>query len=308
MRWVTYSTADNPSPRVGWVADDEVHGLGGDATLLDLIAQEGGLERAAAETPAETIALSSVSLHAPLAPPSIRDCTGFLQHLRNGAEAAGMTVDERFSTYPAFYFTNTAAVTGPYDDIAISPGSKQFDFELEVCAVIGRRGSSIALGEARDYLVGYMLFCDWSARDLQMDEMKMKLGTVKGKDGANSLGPMLVTADELEPFRKDRGFDLTMRAYVNDALISEGNWSEVDWSFEDMLVYTSRGTTVHPGEILGSGTVPTGCLFEHFATGSDLFTGWLQPGDQVRLEVENLGTLQHTITASPEYPRLSTGW
>lgn len=309
MRFVTYGSATGQD-RVGLVDGDLVHGLGSATTLLDLL-ERGELTAAgnrARTDPAETVPLDGLTLRAPLQPRSIRDSTGFLQHMRNCAEPAGIVVDERYERFPPFYFSNVAAVVGPHDDVSISPGSARFDYELEVCAVIGRTGSTIPRERAEEHIAGYMLLCDWSARDLQVEEMALGLGPAKGKDGANTLGPMLVTPDELEPYRAGAGFDLPMRGYVNDELISEGNWSTVDWGFADMITYSSRGTRLRPGDVIGSGTVPTGCLFEHFVTDPDGFRGWLQPGDQVRLVVDRVGEICHRIIEGHAAEPLSSGY
>ena len=183
----------------------------------------------------------------------------------------------------------------------------QFDYELEVCAVIGRSGFNIPRGEAEDHIAGYMILCDWSARDLQFTEMAMGLGPAKGKDGANTLGPMLVTPDELESSRSKKGFALSMTAHVNDELVSSGRWDSIDWDFADMITYASRGTWLHSGDVIGSGTVATGCLYEHYAMAPESFRGWLQPGDEVRLEVERLGVLTQRVVAAAVAQPLSTG-
>ena len=264
-------------------------------------------ERAKA-SPSETVALDGLTLRAPLQPRSIRDCTGFLQHLRNCQGAADIPVDERNEQFPAFYFSNVAAVVGPHDDVAISPGSERFDYELEVCAVIGKAGSTIAYDRAEEHIAGYMLLCDWSARDLQINEMALRLGPAKGKDGANTLGPMLVTPDEIESYRSRNAFDLGMTGYVNGELVSEGRWDTIDWGFPDMITYTSRGTHLRPGDVIGSGTVPSGCLFEHFAMRPDEFRGWLQPGDEVRLVIEQLGEIRHKVVAGVKAEPLSSGY
>jgi 2-keto-4-pentenoate hydratase/2-oxohepta-3-ene-1,7-dioic acid hydratase in catechol pathway len=228
-----------------------------------------------------------------------------LQHIRNCS--GGRAIADGFSQVPTFYFSNTAAVIGPHDAVAISPGCTQFDYELEVCAVIGRTGFNISREDAEGHIAGYMILCDWSARDLQLAEISMGLGPAKGKDGANTLGPMLVTPDELESSRSEKGFGLAMTAHVNDELVSSGRWDSIDWDFADMITYASRGTTLRPGDVLGSGTVPTGCLIEHYALAPDSFRGWLQPGDEVRLEVERLGALTHRVVAGAAAQPLSTG-
>lgn len=309
MRFVTYASPAGDD-RVGLVDGEQVHGFAPGVTLLDVLDTGdllGAGERAAA-SPSETVALEGLTLRAPLQPRSIRDCTGFLQHLRNCQGAADIPVDERNEQFPAFYFSNVAAVVGPHDDVAISPGCERFDYELEVCAVIGKPGSTIALDRAEEHIAGYMLLCDWSARDLQMNEMALRLGPAKGKDGANTLGPMLVTPDEIESYRSRNAFDLRMTGYVNGELVSEGRWDTIDWGFPDMITYTSRGTHLRPGDVIGSGTVPSGCLFEHFAMDPEHFRGWLQPGDEVRLVIEQLGEIRHKVVAGVKAEPLSSGY
>jgi 2-keto-4-pentenoate hydratase/2-oxohepta-3-ene-1,7-dioic acid hydratase in catechol pathway len=310
MRWVTYAAHDGHD-RAGLIHGDMIHSLEPGVTLLDLLDQEDGLASAgerALQAPSDIVTLSEVHLRAPLQPRSIRDCTGFLQHLRNCASGGGFEINERYAQVPAFYFSNSAAVIGPYDDVAIFPGSRQFDYELEVCAVIGKTGTDIDRDAAAAHIAGYTILCDWSARDLQMHDMSMGLGPSKGKDGANTLGPMLVTPDELEPDRTGKGFALSMTGFVNDEPVSHGSWDEIDWDFADMITYTSRGTRLLPGDVIGSGTVPTVCLFEHYAINPDTFRGWLLPGDEVRLVVEGIGEIRQRVVAGPLLQPLTTGF
>ena len=182
---------------------------------------------------------------------------------------------------------------GPQDSIRISPGSEQFDYELEVAAVVGREGADLSPEEAEAAIAGYLVMSDWSARDLQLREMQQLLGPAKGKDSATSLGPMLVTPDEIGG---DRGRPrLRMTASVNGVDYSAGNLGDLYWSFGQMMAYASRGTRLMPGDIIGSGTVGTGCILELSLThGSDRYP-WLKPRDQVRLEVEQLGAIDATI-------------
>ena len=195
-----------------------------------------------------------------------------------------------------FYFTNPSAVCGPHDDVAISPGSSQFDYELEIAAVVGRPGSNLSPGQADSHIAGYTVMCDWSARDLQMREMRQLLGPAKGKDSATSLGPALLTADELEPRRRGRAYDLEMTASVNGVPYSRGNLADLHWSFGQMLAYASRGTRVQVGDVLGSGTVGSGCILELSGLHGTEQYPWLGPGDEVRLEVEQLGAIVARIT------------
>ena len=310
MRWVTY-VGSSGTDRVGLICADTIHGLEPHITMLDLLDQQDGFDTAhdrALNSPTEVIAHSDAVLRAPLQPRSIRDCTGFLQHLRNAARGATLEINDRYAQVPAFYFGNPAAAIGPYDEVAISPGSSQFDYELEVCAVIGKTGADITRDDAPAHIAGYNIFCDWSARDLQLQDMSMGLGPSKGKDGANTLGPTLVTPDELEPHRNGKGFALSMTGFVNGEAVSAGRWDDIDWDFADMIAYTSRGTWLRPGDVIGSGTVPTGCLFEHYAMTPDTFRGWLLPGDEVLLVVEGLGEIRQRVVQGIAPKPLSTGF
>jgi hypothetical protein len=172
------------------------------------------------------------------------------------AELVGREVElERvWHEIPLFYFTNVAAVVGPYDPVPISPGCSWWDYELEVGAVIGREVANVSPDEAADAIAGFTIFGDWSARDLQFREMAGMLGPAKGKDGATTLGPMLVTVDELEPYRRGGSYHLEMKGYVNDELVSHGWMDQMDWSWADMAAFASRGTRLVPGEVIGSGT------------------------------------------------------
>lgn len=312
MRWVMYK-ANNGTEDAGLVIDGEIHGLGPGTRVMDLLGDDGDKMLAAAEraraAPSEIIHLDGAQLAPPVRPPQIRDFLTFFGHLRNVRPAVGVELDQALQEIPAFYFSNAAAVVGPYDSVPISPGSEWFDYELEVAAIIGKQGSDLLPEEAHEHIAGFMIFCDWSARDLQMREMKLNLGPSKGKDSANTLGPMLVTADELAPYRKGNSYHLGMRAYVNDDLVSDGWMDQMDWSWGEIVAYASRGTVVLPGDAICSGTVPTGCLFEHLAVnGPDKFRGWLQPGDVVRLEVDELGFTQQEILPSAAVHRLRTGF
>lgn len=312
MRWVMYQLG-NSDERAGLVLDGSIHGLAAGTSVVDMLGDDGERMDAAAqqarEDPVEVVSLDSATLAPPVRPRQIRDCLTFLQHLRNARSAIGGELDPGWEEIPAFYFSNTTGVLGPHDDVAISPGSEQFDYELEIGAVIGREGSDLHPEEAASHIVGFTIFCDWSARDLQLHEMKLMLGPAKGKDGANTVGPMLVTADELEPYRSGRSYHLEMNGFVNGELVSHGFMDQMDWSWGEVLSYASRGTRLLPGELIGSGTVPSGCLIEHWAMdGPDKFRGWLQPGDVVRLEVQELGAIEQKVLPSKPVHRLRTGF
>ncbi|MFF9410327.1 fumarylacetoacetate hydrolase family protein [Streptomyces anandii] len=296
MRWVTYHCPPAGS-RAGLVIGDRVHLLPDTVSVLELLGDDGERLHAAGERatsdPADVVAFSRDRIGPPLRPPSIRESVGFLEHVRNTSPAG--TINENFTRFPPFYFSNPTAVTGPYTDIAVFPGSRQFDYELEVGAIIGRPASDVRPEDAHCHIAGYVLFCDWSARDLQLREMGLGLGPAKGKDGANTLGPYFVTPDELEPWRSGESYRLEMSARVNGERTSQGRLDSMDWTFGDMIAYASRGTTLQPGDMIGSGTVPSGCLLESYIQHPDTFHGWLKPADVVCLEVQGLGATCQTI-------------
>lgn len=305
MRWVTYRAADG-TERPGLVQDGRVHGL--DGTLLALVESglAGAAERATAN-PVEVVDLADVRLCAPIPrPPSVRDFLSFEEHLRNAVHALGRSDPPPvWFEQPVFYFSNPAAILGPDEEVPISPGCEAFDYEVEVAAVVGRAGSDLTPAEAEGHIAGYTIFCDWSARDVQRRESTAGLGPAKGKDGATSTGPALVTPDELEPYRSGSGFRLAMRGSVNGRELGGGTWADIHWSFGQMLAYASRGTQLRPGDVIGSGTVGTGCLLElSHLHGAERYP-WLQPGDVVTIEVEQLGALSGRIVPGPEPVTLS---
>lgn len=308
MRWVTYVSPTDGRDRVGLVEDGAVHGLPGPARLVDLIAtgQAGLVEAAAAldrDGASEIVDEAEVRLRPPVPdPPSVRDFMAFEEHVVTSYSALGQQVHPNWYELPVFYFSNPAAVCGPHDPVPIPPGSQAFDYELEIAAIIGRPGSDIPVHRAGQHIAGYAVLCDWSARDLQDREMKVNLGPAKSKDTATSVGPYLVTPDEIEHARTGKGYRLRMTASVNGRQYSAGTWETIHWSFEQMISYASRGTTLRTGDVLGSGTVGTGCILELSRVhGTDPYP-WLQESDRVELTVEGLGTVTAVIEKgrSPE--------
>lgn len=304
MKWVTYRGADGE--RVGVLSGEQIHALPAGQTLLGLIGSgPDGLRAAGDEalrSPAAVVALGSVRLDAPIPrPPSIRDSLCFLDHMRNCQEATGggRVLADAWYRIPAFYFACPATVLGPYDDAPMAPGSVWQDFELEVAAVIGTAGKDLTVDQAEAAIVGYMIFNDWSARDLQALEGQLRIGQAKGKDSGVTLGPYLVTADELAPFRRDGKLSLHVQALVNDAVIGSGSTAAMDWTFGEVISYMSRGVTLQPGDVIGSGTVPTCTLVEHLIK-PESFPGWLRDGDVVTLQVEGLGSTRQTVRATPD--------
>lgn len=237
--------------------------------------------------------LGAVTLLPPVPrPPSFRDFYAFERHVKTARGRRGLDMVPEWYDFPVFYFSNPAAMLGHGTAVAAPPGSRELDFELEVAAVIGRPGADLAPEEAEGLIAGYCVLNDWSARDLQRAEMKVGLGPAKGKDFATGLGPWLVTPDELEDVRAGKGYDLAMTARRNGEEISRGNWRDLHWSFGEMLARASSGALLLPGDVIGSGTVGTGCILE---LGPEACGGWLSPGETLELEIERLGVLTHII-------------
>lgn len=236
--------------------------------------------------------LREVKLTAPLPnPPSVRDFMAFELHVLNARKRTGRKVPEEWYEIPAFYFTNHLVLSGHEEKIERPAGCAALDYELELACIIGKQGKNIKAEEADQYIFGYTIFNDWSARDFQQKEMKVGLGPAKGKDFATSIGPVIVTKDELEKYRVGNGFNLSMTAAVNGKLLSQGNAKELYYSFGQMIERASAGVTLYPGDIIGSGTVGTGCLLE---LGQEVHR-WLEPGDTVELDIERLGKLRNQI-------------
>ncbi len=249
-----------------------------------------------------TLPLSETRLLAPVQPPTMRDFSVFEQHIEGVIKDANAdaTVPPVWYESPFCYFTNPHAVTGPGDEIPVPPGCRRLDFELEVAAVIGRPGRDLAPADASDYIAGYTIFNDWSARDLQMAEMRLGLGMCKGKDFANTLGPWIVTPDELEPYRDGDRLDLELHAELNGSSLGRDTLANMAWSFAELVSYASRGTWVRPGDVLGSGTCGNGCLLELWGRHGRDGLPPLQPGDVVSLHAEGIGTLTNTVVAGLE--------
>ncbi|MBM7631056.1 fumarylacetoacetate hydrolase family protein [Geomicrobium sediminis] len=236
--------------------------------------------------------LDQVKVKAPIPnPPSIRDFMAFEEHIVNATKKSGLTLAKEWYEIPAFYFTNHLALVGNEEIVERPPNCKALDFELEIACIIGKRGKNIKAENAEQHIFGYTIFNDWSARDLQMKEMKVGLGPAKGKDFATSIGPVIVTKDELELYKTEKGHNLAMTAKVNGVELSRGNFKDIHYSFEQMIERASDGVELHPGEIIGSGTVGTGCILE---LGTDV-QPWLEPGDIVELHIEGIGTLKNQI-------------
>jgi len=240
-------------------------------------------------------------------PPSCRDGYAFRQHVATARRNRGVEMIPEFDQYPVFYFTNHNAIYGEGEIRVEKDHLQKLDFELEAAVVIGKEGRNISVEEADGFIAGYLIMNDLSARVLQMEEMKLNLGPAKGKDFATSIGPWLVTPDELDQYKiqTDSGnkYDLQMTAKHNGKLISDGNMKDMNWTFAEIIERASYGVRLLAGDVIGSGTVGTGCYLELNGTwaleakekGKDFTPVWLQDGDEIELEITGLGILKNKI-------------
>jgi fumarylacetoacetate (FAA) hydrolase len=231
-----------------------------------------------------------------LQPPSLRDFYTFELHVATAWRRRGGEVPEAWYRLPVFYFSNVSEIRGPGDPVWAPNGSQELDYELEVAALIDTPAANLATDRAEEAIGGYLVLNDWSARDLQRDETAVRLGPAKGKDFATSIGPWLVTPDELADARQGKGYALTMTASVNGQELSSGQWSSTQFSFGDMVARASADVRLRPGDLMGSGTVGTGCLLE---IGEERLGRWLQAGDVVTLAIERLGALTNPVIERP---------
>lgn len=252
---------------------------------------------------------NTATLMAPVPEPtSCRDGYAFRQHVAAARRNRKVDMIAEFDHYPIFYFTNHNAIQGPGDIYCMPDHFQKLDFELEVAVVLGKKGRNFTASEADEYIAGYMIMNDMSARTLQMEEMLLNLGPAKGKDFSTVIGPILVTPDELEPYKvptKDKhtgnNYYLSMTCKVNGEIVSEGNMADMDWTFAEIIERCAYGADVLPGDVIGSGTVGTGCFLELNGTGllndPNYKVQWLQPGDVVTMEIDGLGILTNRIVA-----------
>ena len=231
-----------------------------------------------------------------LRPPSLRDFYAFERHVATMWQRRGGEVPEAWYRLPIFYFSNTSEVRGPDEPVWAPAGSLELDYELEVCALVDTPARDLTPERAEEAIGGYAIMNDWSARDLQRDETAVRLGPAKGKDFATSIGPWLITADELADVRAGPGYDLAMTASVNGVETSHGNWASIHHSFGEMLARASADVRLRPGDLLGSGTVGGGCLLE---IRDETLGRYLEPGDEVALGIDRLGELRTPIIARP---------
>ena len=305
MKLISYK--QNGKINLGHLENDMIYDLHAlDAQIADNMQDflEGGeyqlqLAKTAVENGSPTISECDIEIVSPVPnPPSIRDAYAFRQHVATARNNRGLDMIPEFDEIPIFYFTNHHAVFGEGDFPVRQRHTEKLDFELECAAVIGKEGRDISTSDADEYIIGFMIMNDFSARALQMQEMKLNLGPAKGKDFGSSFGPWLVTKDELENYRQsspngDR-YNLKMKAYVNGIQVSEDTLANMTWTFAQIIERVSYGVNIFPGDIIGSGTCGTGCFLE--LNGSKITDNqWLKTGDTVSLKIEALGKLTNKI-------------
>lgn len=319
MKLVTYT--HNKTTQLGiihegriWALKDLDHGFP-DKMRKFLFAGEAMMEKAkkwdeqikAGKVTKPSVPESEVKLEAPVpAPTSCRDGYAFRQHVAAARRNRGVPMIPEFDQYPIFYFTNHNAIQGPGVIDCMPDHFEKLDFELEAAIVIGKKGRNIKAADADAYIAGYMIMNDMSARTLQMEEMLLNLGPAKGKDFSTVIGPYFVTPDELEPYlvpakpgHTGNSYKLDMKCWVNGVLVSEGNMGDMDWTFAEIVERCAYGADILPGDVIGSGTVGTGCFLELNGTGllndKSYKPQWLQDGDVVEMEITGLGHLTNTI-------------
>lgn len=315
MKLSTYTLKKSNKELIGLLKKDSLINLNvffGEISLLELIQLPDWKELIINKTKSNNLIthkLEEVKLLAPIPRPnSLRDAYAFKQHVETSRRNRGLEMIKEFDDFPVFYFSNHNAIFGPNDDIECMPSHfEKLDYELEIAILIGKEGRNIKAKNAKEYIAGFMIMNDMSSRGLQMKEMKLNLGPAKGKDFASVLGPYLVTPDELSGNvvnEDDSGcnYNLEMTCSVNGKLLSKGNLKDMAWSFEKIIERVSYGATIYPGDIIGSGTVGTGCLLEINGTNklkhSDFTEIWLKENDVVEMEIENLGKITNKIISN----------
>jgi len=316
MRLSTYKLHNSNQELIGLLEDDRIINLNaffGKISLIKLIQISGWQEKVLNEIDSKILTkheLEDVTILSPIPKPnSFRDAYAFKQHVETSRRNRGVDMIKEFDEFPIFYFSNHNSIHGPNENIICMPSHfNKLDYELEIAILIGQEGSNILAKDADRYIAGYMILNDFSARDIQMQEMKLNLGPAKGKDFASVLGPYLVTPDEISKnLIKDNNnqgnrYNLKMSCLLNGELMSEGNTKDMHWTFEQIIERASYGVTLYPGDIIGSGTVGTGCLLElngtHKLKNPNFKERWLKEGDVIEMKVDGLGKISNKIIAN----------
>lgn len=299
MRFCLVEIKGRSGPVLAIGRDGGVAPLAVPPSLRDALEQFGaeGLIRVAQETKERPVGMDQVTRWLPPVPNprTFRDFYAFEQHVKAARTRRGLEMIPEWYKIAIFYFSNTGSLKGHNEPVKKPAATNELDWELEIGAVVGKRVENAKGQEAEDALFGFLNLNDWSARDLQREEMKCSLGPAKGKDFATSIGPWVVTKDELADRRVGPGrYDLTMLARRNGKEVSRGNAKDLHHDFTKMIERGSADAMMYPGDLIGSGTVGTGCILE---LGPEAVGGWLKPGDVLEIEIERLGTLTTPIVS-----------
>jgi len=326
MKFVTYTNNDGETPRFGFKRDDEIvdvirSGIWVNENIKDSsfltvpttlklalgnwdinFSKLKNLNQAIPDTDLSSLEVdekpiaikeSEASLLPPVTnPDTFRDFYAFEKHVKAARKLRGLEMHPDWYKLPIFYFSNPTTLYGHGEIVPYPTGTEELDFELEFAIIIANGGQNIKKENADKMIAGYTILNDWSARDLQREEMQLNLGPAKGKDFANSFGPYMVTPDELTDAWDNNKLHLRMTCHVNGKLISDGNTNDLYHSFPTMIERASMNVDLRPGDYIGSGTVGTGCILELRPESTG---GWLKRGDVVRLEIEHIGVLENTI-------------
>ena len=289
MKFATISTLRHTS-QPALVDGDRVYTLPYPDMLAVIAA---GADVAAGKASKDAFTLDEVKFLSPIRPKTLRDAYAFETHVKTANRNRGQEVPENWYKFPVFYFSNPNNDLGDGDEIPYPSYTNAMDYELEIAAVIGKAGINIQPKDAPNHIFGYTIFNDWSARDLQVQEMKVNFGPVKSKDFASSYGPVIITHGSIADRATGRPgvYDLFMTAKVNGVELSRGNFNDIYWSFGDIIARASQSVMLYPGDVIGSGTVGTGCLYELTKNQGP----WLNEGDLIELEIEKIGVLKNTI-------------
>ena len=314
MKLITYKIQNSESHQIGVVEDNIVYNLNnyfGDISLVDMFQIENYQDQIALHICNDDCIkhnFEEITILPPIPKPtSFRDAYAFRQHVETSRKNRGLNMIAEFDQFPVFYFSNHNTMFADGEEIKLMPDHfEQLDFELEFAIVIGKGGQNILSKDADQHIAGFCILNDLSCRRLQMEEMRLSLGPAKGKDFANVLGPYLVTPDEL--FSKiidtpcGNKYDLNMKCFVNGELLSEGNAKDMNWTFAEIIERASYGVELFPGDVIGSGTVGTGCLLEINGSGKranlDYIERWIEEGDQIEMQIEGLGKISNKIVKS----------
>lgn len=292
----------NGAALLGTVSEGMVRSLPRGLDTLDVLtmslAERNGLEAQAGRQ--HRTPIDQVRFLPPVQPPAMRDFVVFEEHVAGVTKSVAGTaaIAEAWYDAPAFCFMNPHSLIGPFDDLPMPPGTEALDFELEVAAIVGSRVRDLTVEQAAENIVGYAVFNDWSARDIQRREMQVSLGPSKGKDFASTTGPWITTPDELERFRVGDRYDLTMTVAVNGVEVGQDSLANMSWSFEEMLSHASRDAWVGAGDVLATGTCGGGALAELWGRRGRQDPPPLRVGDVVSMSVEGLGAIRNRITAT----------